>query len=90
MGDCYTTNNVPNMEAVPEAPSITKMTMIQKDLIRETLELTWKLLEHVRGPAPIGTKEERPVKCLLDDLHEQTEMLNALKSNLNELCTFMM
>ena len=89
MGERYAPSCT-SLDAVPEAPSITKMTCIQKDLIRESLELTWKLLEHVRGPAPIGSTEERPVKCLLDDLHEQIEMLNAVKSNLNELATFLL
>ena len=91
MPELYSTCNQ-NMTAVcdPEAPSITKITAVQKDQARKCLELTWKLLEHVRGPAPIGNKEERNVKCLLDDLYEQTEMLAAVAANLNELCSFIL
>lgn len=77
-------------EKVPEAQSVSKIISSQKEVTKICLEATWKLLEHVRGPVPIGTKEAPSAKCLIDDLLEQTEMLDALKSNLNELCAFMM
>ena len=89
MGEFYV-NNTPCMEAVPEAPSITKIVVTNNDQLQGCLELTWKLLEHVRGPAPIGTRDSTSPNCLIGDLDNQRAMINAIRDNLNELCAFVL